>query len=413
MTAPNGAILFNSSTGNDGTASGLGPANPVTVMVMTSAGSNTASASPTSGYSAGDLMYIPSATGRKFNIISNVGSGTLTFDNNWDDSLMGNAAYVGGKRATFDSTSSRQAFSDLAGVSFKTETDQTLTSTLNMGGAFNQIEGASTTQRSVITQTAAASVLNASNNSRLFNLKIQGNGYTAWDGGSSTTLKEAVNVVFGDQTNTIGSAVGTYGAFRFHECVIQYCTGGLNFQSIYSSFSMFNTKYVNNVGSANLTHGTGTNYVIGCLFANNSGVGLIADLYNVKTHISGCTFANNGSHGISGNYPPRYCYDNIFANNGGYGINITNSSKNNEIVFVANNQFYGNTSGNANGFDLGLSPVTTDPQFNDPSSGDFTTSQANSNILGDIESKDRLSRGYAGISSGGGGGSNVHPLYAN
>ena len=170
---------------------------------------------------------------------------------------------------------------------------------------------------------------------------------------------------------------------------------------------MFNTKYINNAGAAGVTHGTGSTYIANCLFANNSGVGLQGDAFNVKSYVFGCTFANNGGNGLNAAYPPKYCYDNIFANNGGYGINITNSSKDSQIVFVANNQFYNNTSGNANGFDLGLSPITTDPQFADAAAGDFTTSQANSNILGDIETSDRLSRGYAGLSatpSGGGGG---------
>ena len=104
MTALSGPIVFNNSgSGSDTAASGC-PANStaVSVMIQTSAGSNTATASWTGTISAGDLMYIPdsSFTGRRYNVIASVGSGgSLTFDNNWDDSSFGTSGYVGGKRA--------------------------------------------------------------------------------------------------------------------------------------------------------------------------------------------------------------------------------------------------------------------------------------------------------------------------
>ena len=399
MTVANGPVLFNATDGSDLAASGLGPA-----AAVTGAGASTTSSSAvvtgidTTGVSSGDLLWVLSSSGRQFSIIATVDSSTqVTCDDVFANTESGRTWAIGGKRATLDDTSSRQAFSDLAGISFKTETDQTLTSTLNMGGSLNQIEGASTTQRSVITQTASASILSAPNPSRLFNLKLQGGGSYAWDSGGSGTLKEAVNVVFGDSVNTIGLAVALYGAFRFHDCVIQYCTGNHNFQSVYSSVYMFNTKYINNAGYFIVTHGTGASYFINCLFANNGSLGLRGDIYNVKTYVIGCTFANNDGDGYYANYPPRFCYDNIFANNNGYGINITNASKDDEIAFVANNQFYGNTSGPTSGFDTGLSPLFKNPEFNNAAIGDFSTNQASSNILGDIESEDRLTRGYAGL----------------
>ena len=137
MTALSGPITFNSSTGSDSTSSGCGPATAVSVMIQTSAGSSTATASPTTGYSVGDVMYVPSFTGRKFNVIASVGSGSLTFDDNWDDTSFGTAGYVGGKRATFDNADSRELFTTNFHTAvldkIKTETDQTLTSQILVG----------------------------------------------------------------------------------------------------------------------------------------------------------------------------------------------------------------------------------------------------------------------------------------
>ena len=103
MTSLSGPIVFNATSGgSDTAASGCGPSSPVNVMIMTSAGSTQATASWTGTISQGDLMYIPdsSFTGRRFNVIASVGSGSLTFDYAWDDSSFGTSGYVGGKRAT-------------------------------------------------------------------------------------------------------------------------------------------------------------------------------------------------------------------------------------------------------------------------------------------------------------------------
>ena len=131
MTALSGPIVFNNSgSGSDSAASGCGPATPISVMLQTSAGSNVANASWSGTISVGDLIYVPANTGRKFNVVAVVGSGSLTFDDNWDDSQMGTSGYVGGKRATLEG--SLDLFSTELGTSqiVELETDQTLTSRL-------------------------------------------------------------------------------------------------------------------------------------------------------------------------------------------------------------------------------------------------------------------------------------------
>ena len=147
MTTPNGNILFNSTTGSDTQASGLGPATAVSFTLQTTAGSNVATVSSGSftSISIGDLMFIPDAafTGRKFNIISNITPVTneITFDNNWDDTSSSTTGYVGGKRATIDNADSRrllgfQNVQDLPSLCWvELETDQTITSTVNGRGA--------------------------------------------------------------------------------------------------------------------------------------------------------------------------------------------------------------------------------------------------------------------------------------
>ena len=106
MTALNSNIIYNNTdpSASDTQASGVGPSTAVSVMIQTSAGSKIATASPTTGFSVGDLMYIDdsSFTGRRFNTIAAITSGSITFDENWDDSSMGSSAWVGGIRQGSD-----------------------------------------------------------------------------------------------------------------------------------------------------------------------------------------------------------------------------------------------------------------------------------------------------------------------
>lgn len=161
MTALSGPIVFSSAAGaSDTAASGCGPSTPVNVMVQTSAGSNTATASPTTGYSSGDIMYIPDAsfTGRRYNVITSVTSGSITFDKNWDDSSFGTSGYVGGKRATLQN--SLELFSDDLGTHMvvELESDQTLTSTIafvsNTGHAGLVVRSSEAGAKRTITQTS-------------------------------------------------------------------------------------------------------------------------------------------------------------------------------------------------------------------------------------------------------------------
>ena len=102
MTALNGPILFNSITGDDAAASGLGPATAQTgTGASITSASNVVTGITTTGVNAGDLLWVQSSTGRRFNIIASVDSGTqVTCDDNFDVTESGRTWAIGGKRAS-------------------------------------------------------------------------------------------------------------------------------------------------------------------------------------------------------------------------------------------------------------------------------------------------------------------------
>ena len=68
MTAPNGSILFNNSTGSDTAASGLGAANVYGTGASTTGASASVTGITTTGVTAGDLLWVQSSSGRQFRL---------------------------------------------------------------------------------------------------------------------------------------------------------------------------------------------------------------------------------------------------------------------------------------------------------------------------------------------------------
>lgn len=272
MTALSGPILFNNSTGSDSAASGCGPATAVTTSAMFSSGSAGITVSSSTGMSVGDVIYVPANTGRQFNVIASISGTSITCDDNWDDSQNGVSIYVGGKRATFDDTDSRQLFSSdiftMDAVEIETETDQTLSSThvdlklqeYNGNKTNPQIRGSSGSIKT-ITQSAA---------DYHFDLRSSPNCYWSnlkFDNSNATTNSSCqvfgcilrnptfnfIDCVFGDPTNTIystlfdntGSLVGSFSrckfqnttnyasqqqghnAIKYSDCYFKDCYGGV------------------------------------------------------------------------------------------------------------------------------------------------------------------------------------------
>lgn len=439
MTTLNTAITFNASTGDDAAASGC-PSNAtaIAVMIQTSAGSNTATASWTGTLSAGDLMYIPdsSFTGRKFNVIASVGSGSLTFDDNWDDSSFGTSGYVGGKRATFDDADSRKIFQEI-GPQFKgsiqTETDQTITSSIVPVGQATGCGGIvkSANEMKTITQTANAPHFKGGGGAGYVfkNLKFA-NSYSGvnqpifqWNNQQGQCHVRAFGCVFGDATNPckeLHYGGGSYrSAMQIDHCVVQYMTDSIAFR--------------NNTQNATITNS---------LFQNNSyaGVGFTSSSGGTKGEIRNCIFANQ-PRGVS---QPRMSdlsvIGNIFFNCSQFGViwtldspvAITNnlfvdcataiSNANNQAnVQTQQNFFYNNTAKYVNqNFAASAIPdvdLTSDP-FVNSASADWSISNSAggaalraTNFALNTDTKVYPFRPFVSDNFGGGGsGSIFHPL---
>lgn len=393
MTALSGPILFNNSTGSDSAASGCGPATAISVMMQFSSGTNTATASWSGTISVGDLIYVPANTGRKFNVIASVGSGSLTFDDNWDDTQSTTAGYVGGKRATLEN--SREIFPDVAqylkGV-IRLETDQTINSRIGPNGLAGVIESADDTIKT-ITQTANAAHFYGGYGSLFSGLifkKIKfANSFGSslnqpiflWDNGSGYQSVYAEQCVFGDPTNqcyTLQSGGGSYHYYTFviaHGCVIQNMLDAYAVSmTVDQKRPSFKGCLFRNNNRAIGVSGSGAGFsgtVMDCIFDSNA--------YGIQQHrsqnmnIQGNIFYNHSVAAISiGLQHPFNCNNNLFVNN----AVCFNSGK----PFYYKNYFYNNTvkfSASNNESLLGDVDLTADP-FVDPTASppDFNISDS-------------------------------------
>lgn len=380
MTALSGPITFNSSTGSDSTSSGCGPATPVSVMLQTSAGSNTATASPTTGYSVGDIMYVPSFTGRQFNVIASITSGSLTFDQNWEDSSMGASAYVGGKRATLDNSTLMFQTANSSGIGgflqVVLETDQTVTNVINgVGGQGVNVDWRSDQDGVRRTITSSASIMWSGGTHYLTDLNLQSTNasgkvfQTSTNGNIQSVSCKMFNCIVGDATNQFNSFANRYA----RPCYVQA------YRSVFQNFSgrladtldapdFFGCSFINNSNYVSYRSGTsGTSGVFdGCLFANNpylfymrwgSSITFKNNIvYNCGTSAGAFAISKADTQRFYGNF-----YDNIF-------VGCTQAINTNDI-WVARNNFYYN---NGFSFTNEVNPTTlsADP-FVDAANNDF------------------------------------------
>ena len=235
MTAPNGPILFNSSTGSDSQASGLGPAIAIYGSNASLNGSIVDVSADISfiNINPGDLIYCDTSTGRKFSVVMMVDATTLEIytDDSWPTE-SGVAWAVGGKRATFDSVGSRNLFAYSAGFIFETETNQSITSAIscpNTNGN-HEFRGTAGSIRT-ITQTSDARNFEGGNNNAsvitLRNLKLENSNASktlAW-GFAARRKVYCYDCVFGDATNTLVYGhvrLGDYPNGIFINCIFEY-----------------------------------------------------------------------------------------------------------------------------------------------------------------------------------------------
>lgn len=406
MTAPNGPILFNSSSGNDAAASGLGPDPAETGsgadLDATSTVDLSADSPDLSGVSSGDLLWVDTSSGRQFSIIASVDNTakTVTCDDAFTVTETGKTWAIGGKRASIGSNSSRTLFAASGGAKpgwtmrLQSGYTETLTSRILMKCAGD------VTGRIVLEgdpNAAVQPVITKSNSDQLIvvqsdyctlrNFEAKSTDSTASTQNSAletTALSSCVlfEKIKANDTNLynglhISSADRPFGVLVL-ECQIS------NVQNVGILIQDRGAQVVNCVVSDCGSHGIYVDYttqlgisILGCLCADNGGSGIAFGQNNdsiagrstvmVVDNLS----ANNTDDGILletnndqiGLYRVR---KNILAANGRYGLNCSASSiTTTDIVTIGwgRNAFYLNTSGHRNNVNAGPNdiPLTADP----------------------------------------------------
>jgi hypothetical protein len=401
MTAPNGPILFNSSTGSDTQASGLGPA---TAVFGTGASTTSASAVvtgiTTTGVTAGDLLWVSTSSGRQFSIIASVDSGTqVTCDDVFANTESGRTWAIGGKRATFNAASSRTLFVATNGAKpgwvLQTETDQTIGSVLACLAAGSStsrivIRGDSTTRK--ITQTANAACLSGGLAEwDIIRLKFENtnatktNAYGILLNATNTTSTRIRDCIFGDPTNKLRTGLFRSGTARPSVTIVDSITTDCTEDGFTEPGGNANEprlQLINCTATNNGRHGinVGTMALGGmfsvsrCLVHNNASAGIrFGGLSPVI--IRGSVITANGSHGVeidgSSAVSEATIRDNIITENGGRGI-ITDADGDQLKASIDYNAFFSNTAGEVSGITNGANDITlTADPFIDAENGDF------------------------------------------
>ena len=376
MTTPNGAIVFDATYGSDTQASGLGPATALYGSGATTDGTAVVTGITTTGVTAGDLLWVQTSSGRQFSVIASVDSGTqVTCDDTFAVGL-GQTWAIGGKRATWDNIDSRNLFSsDGFGLTITTETDQSLTSELDISvkclvagaGAIRTVDQSAdaanfgeTTEENIYVSNLKFTNSNASSTSNSRGYRRNGDLF-------------ARNCIFGDATNQLYHGMEHINGrtnFFLDNCVIQHCIG-----SGYSpSHGISQANFINCVFHSNGQYGASLNSDTvnfhNCVFANNTGSGIYYPLSNNgSARVNGCIFYKNGGSGIQGRFDgPLTVIDSVFYENTSYGFNAS--------VTPDKSYVFGNFQDSAtthNNFNIGSDVTTlTADIFTDGASDDYS-----------------------------------------
>jgi len=384
MTTPNGAIVFNASEGSDSQASGLGPTTAEYGSGASTDGTAVVTGITTTGVSAGDLLWVQTASGRQFSIIASVDSGTQV---TCDDTFVlgsGQTWAIGGKRATWDDSDSRSIFVDAQpGWDIVTETNQSLTSVLSMtadGSTSGNItlRGSDPSSLKQVIQTTNARGLQ-------------------FDNASYITLRDLHIVTSTTNTNT---AIASRGADKvFHNLKIDDSGGsawyyGFTRNGSTPSGLLSEVRVLNctNDGFSDIGNGPISGTFFNCVSANNGASGIASSVpcevincllygngsYGFKSTrnclVSGCIIYGNTSDGVNVTGYASVITDNIISSNGGYGINADAEWQLGSVE--DRNAFYSNTSGSLNNITAGSFDITlTADPFTDAASGDFTINE--------------------------------------
>jgi len=397
MTTPNGAIVFHATSGSDTQASGLGPSTAEYGSGASTDGTAVVTGITTTGVSAGDLLWVQTASGRQFSIIASVDSGTQV---TCDDTFVlgsGQTWAIGGKRATFNNSNSRRllfAYSGggdyKAGFVIETETDQTLTS--RIGGNQGVSNGYWTIQGSAGSRKK---------------ITITTNDRFLYYAGNANGLKFK-NLIFAcSASSPTESAFVPRGSMMFEDC--EFGDGTNNHASGYVSGNYANTLFRNCVFRT--TKGIrGGNYlatavVDKCVFESSTmGIELYgAEAAFIKNSIfKGCT------DGIYVSSYPSYglAISNCVFSGCTTGVNATSSL----AVTCEDNAFHNCSTSITNMADSGTVSLTADP-FTDAAAGDYSlnTDAGGGALLRDSEATvgDTTIRPFRWLDTSTGGGSST------
>lgn len=405
MTAPSGPILFNSSTGSDTAASGLGPTTAVSGTGGATDGTTTvdlsADSPDLSGVSAGDLLWIDASSGRQFSIIASVDdeADTVTCDDAFSNTEGSLNWGIGGKRATFDDADSRTLFGSSgmkAGWIVETETDQAVSSTAiaftgdGTTTDAKRVRGASGGIRTITQSAASQAVFSGSNPLRYWkfsNLKFANSNATPGPGfqPDSNLIATFADCVFGDETNDVSYGFTTSGTdvgldVTFENCVFQHATiDGVLLSTASNNPVRFNRCHFRyNAGRGLDSQGARLD-LTQCLFHDNGSDGARLQSLSAFRKIVDCRFYNNVGDGLELTFASlllSVLHRNVFTENGAFGLNYAGTGDESQLGYYGKNAYgsgsVANTSGKVTGFALASDDleVTADP-YVDAANGDF------------------------------------------
>jgi len=393
MTTPSGNILFNNSSGSDTAASGLGPATALTGSGASTDGTAVVTGISTTGASAGDLLWVQTASGRQFAIIASVDSGTQV---TCDDTFAlgsGQTWAIGGKRQTIGNANSALMFQDAEDDwTIELEDNQTISSAITWSGGTNDNIGfrliGSSGSIKTVTQTGAAAHFSlSSSSSQMENLKfLNSNGSPGYvvSGASGATIAIFIDCVAGEGSggnNPLGFGTRTSGglAVSARNCVADYCGGdGFGTASNRNFTTCYNCKAIGCTGHGFAARGDGDLICINCIADSNGGDGFYVGATTTGGGIIvNCVSRNNTGDGVSLDDSGRFTIilNSHFTENGAYGAESRAATIRNDAIVDGCNFGTGataNTSGDVSGFTKGANCTNTDPAYNNTATGDYT-----------------------------------------
>lgn len=410
MTAPNGPILFNSSTGSDTQASGLGPATAVFgAGASTTAASAVVTGIDTTGVTAGDLLWVQSTSGRQFSIIASVDSASqVTCDDTFANTESSRNWGIGGKRASI--TGSLRLFDDGSSADSKAGwimelqsgyTETISASRLSLRGAGDTTSGPKILRG--VSGAATMPVISFSHSTAdivpwdaywqiqdLELKKITAAGGSVFS--SAGMFFHVRGVVVSSDGNDWGSICGSVQhSWSFEGCQFSGCSDGIDAGGgSWVQISVYDCTFTSLGGTAVKCNGANkaAMNVRGCVFDScNIGVEFSSsrtDGIANGSSIEGNIFYGSTSDAIKlpSTTPAFYgglsLSKNIIYGNGGYGVNFSGAGVDKEFLDAVSmtfsrNAFGSNTSGNVNVSNVSRNEVTlTADPFTDAANGDFS-----------------------------------------